>query len=338
MSRWNEFLTGRGYDAGDATPDMSAAATGGDVIADLSHVTAIRIAGPDATRFLQNQLTNDLAALPDPGAQPSGYCNPQGRLVAVLDLLRLGDAYTALCASDVATPLEERLVKYRLRARVDIGAGGGDGVLAGVSGSRVIEAITPLVGPVDATPYAVTPFESGWTLGMPGDRPRVALFAPASAMEGVWARATTVATPVGRGAWELLDVRQGLPVVRESTMEAFVPQMVNLERVGGVSFTKGCFPGQEIVARLHYRGALKRRMALAHVDTEYIVPPGTPIVSTGTTKVGQVVRSAPAEDGGCELLAVLNLDAMEGPLHVADADGARLAIRSLPYSVAETSP
>ena len=138
-------------------------------------------------------------------------------------------------------------------------------------------------------------------------------------------------------SWDLLDIRAGIPVITAATQEAFVPQMVNLDVLGGVSFEKGCYPGQEIVARMHYRGTLKQRMYLAHVEGTEQPQPGDKLYSPafGEQSSGTIVNAAAAPDGGSDVLAVVQIAAggTNSEVHWKNPAGPRLTFRTLPYSV-----
>jgi folate-binding protein YgfZ len=136
--------------------------------------------------------------------------------------------------------------------------------------------------------------------------------------------------------WEWLDLQAGVPTITEPTREAFVPQMANLDLIGGLSFSKGCYPGQEIVARMHYLGRLKQRMYLAHVTTDAPPQPGDKLYSTdlGTQASGTVVNAAPSPTGGYDLLAVMQIEsADQQAMHWKTPDGPVLEMLELPYEV-----
>jgi folate-binding protein YgfZ len=141
------------------------------------------------------------------------------------------------------------------------------------------------------------------------------------------------ATPAGTDAWDWTSIRAGIPTIVAATQDAFVPQMANFELVGGVSFRKGCYPGQEIVARTQYRGILKRRMARAHVQSPTRPVPGQSLYGAafGEQAAGTVVNAAPARDGGWDLLAVAQIDSLRaGDLHLDSASGTALRILDHP--------
>jgi folate-binding protein YgfZ len=141
---------------------------------------------------------------------------------------------------------------------------------------------------------------------------------------------------VGTPCWEWLEIRNGIPLLTPATQEQFVPQMANMEIIGAVNFQKGCYPGQEIVARTQYLGQSKRRMALAHVEAERPPQPGDELYASAVDAqpIGMVVNAQAAPDGGYDLLAVLQTaNISEGAVHLKSADGPPLGIQPLPYAV-----
>ncbi|MBI2289829.1 MAG: folate-binding protein YgfZ, partial [Betaproteobacteria bacterium] len=142
------------------------------------------------------------------------------------------------------------------------------------------------------------------------------------------------AAPVGPAVWDWLDIRAGIPFITPATQDQFVPQMANLDAIGGVSFNKGCYPGQEIVARMHYLGRLKQRMYLASVAADEAPQPGDKLYSadTGEQSCGMIVNAAAAPDGGFDMLAVMQIEsAQRGEVHWKSPDGPRLKFSDLPY-------
>ena len=141
---------------------------------------------------------------------------------------------------------------------------------------------------------------------------------------------------VGSGAFWWSEIDAGVPTVFPATQEKFVPQMINLEVVGGVSFSKGCYPGQEVVARSQYRGKLKRRMQLAHCAAS--APAGADVFAAGDTEpAGTVVMAASAPDGGFDLLIECPLEKTGAPLRLGSAEGPALALRTLPYELVDVT-
>jgi folate-binding protein YgfZ len=176
--------------------------------------------------------------------------------------------------------------------------------------------------------------EAGYVIRVAEDK-FVLSVAPERAAD-VWQALRQTAAPVGAPVWDWLRLNAGIPMIVAATQEQFVPQMVNLEVIGGVSFQKGCYPGQEIVARSQYLGKLKRRMFLAHADAE--AAPGDSLYSAdlGGQASGTVVNAAPAPTGGFDLLAVAQVEsAATQPLHLKAPDGAVLHLKPLPYAIPE---
>jgi len=177
-------------------------------------------------------------------------------------------------------------------------------------------------------------------LAIEDDVAHVVLDAPAkrnaldeAALAERWAALTTMLRPVGEPCWAWLEIVHGAPWITKATQEQFVPQMINLELLGGVSFHKGCYPGQEIVARTQYRSKTTRRMHLARVSVE--PPAGAALYADalGDQACGTVVNAAPAPDGGWDLLAVLHPDATQSAIHLATRQGAMLTLREPPYPI-----
>jgi hypothetical protein len=227
-----------------------------------------------------------------------------------------------------------RLRMFVLTSKVTLEDAGDELVGLGVAGA---EAEALLASRIDAMPNAPgTVLESGplSVLRIEGPAPRFQVFGPVEAVSVLWEALAEKATPVGEDAWVLQDIRAGLPVVHLQTRESFVPQMANLQLVNGVSFTKGCYPGQEIVARMQYLGTLKRRMYRANVESDQRPLPGQEIYGAGSAEAqGTVVEARPDPEGGYQLLAVLNIAAADaGDLHLGDPSGPALRLEELPYA------
>jgi folate-binding protein YgfZ len=281
------------------------------LIADLSHNALIGVSGDDATAFLHGQFTNDVESLPVDGAQWNGWCSPKGRLLATFLLIRRGDGYLMLLPAEIAPAIMKRLQMFVLRSKVKIADATGQYARRGLMGERA--------GP---RPMQVEESNGSIVVGLAPAR-FIALMPPDKAP----------AANSSVDAWELAAIRSGVPIITAATQEAFVPQMANFELVGGVSFKKGCYPGQEIVARMQYRGGLKRRMALAHVAGAERPEPGQSVYSGafGEQSAGTIVNAAPAPEGGFDALVVAQIESIErGDLRWKAPDGPRLEIRSHP--------
>lgn len=342
MPDWMAFLSARGArvvagvvaDFGDPRGEL-AAARSDSVLADLSHLGVLRFAGADALTFLHGQVSNDVKGLGSEQARPAGYCTPKGRLLANFLLLCEADGVLMLLSRDVLAGVEKRLRTYVLRSKVTVSDATTAFVVLGASGPGAPDAVGAALGtPAPADVYAVTRSESGVAVRVPGDR--FVVVAPRAASEAVWARLAGSLRPVGTPAWQWLEIAHGLPLVTVATQEELVPQMANLELVGAVSFDKGCYPGQEIVARSQYLGQVKRRTHRAAVATSEPPRAGEHVYESGdaTQTAGIVINAAPAPDGGYEVLAALQTASVErADLHLRAPDGPALRLLPLPYAI-----
>jgi folate-binding protein YgfZ len=204
----------------------------------------------------------------------------------------------------------------------------------GLSGPTAETLLTNVLGSAPANIYDSITHDNVTIIRLPGPHARFELIASQARLIPLWQSLTAKAMPVGAGPWSWFDIMAGVPVILPATAEEYVPQMANLELVDGVSFTKGCYPGQEIVARMHYLGRLKQRMFRAHVDVTVPPLPGTSVYAADLPgqSTGSVLYAQPAPEGGCDLLLVAHLSSQEtGELHLGGSEGARLLIKGLPY-------
>lgn len=288
----------------------------------------IRASGEDAAPFLHNLLTNDISHLAPGEARRAALCTAKGRMIASFLIWREGDDYLLQLSADILPGILKKLSMYVLRSKVKLADISAERTLIGVIGPD----IDALVGP--QPPMTCSAFEGGTAIRLDADRCLLAV--PANATDAVTAKFTGKATPADLGAWLLGEIEHGIPRIVAATQEAFVPQMVNYETeaVGGVSFKKGCYPGQEVVARTHYLGKVKRRMVRVKLETAF--PPGTDVFTpeAGEQHCGAVVLTAPAPAGGFEsLLVVQSSGAQADAVHVGKPDGPKAQLLPLPYSV-----
>lgn len=303
----------------------------------LAGHTAAKVTGDDAAAFLQAQLVNDVQQLTPGRTQLSGWCNPKGRLLAVLRLFRDEAHWLLRLPTELAEPTLQRLRLFVLRSRVTIEPLGDQWLGLGLWGAGATETLRAAGLPAPATPEEVAWHQGVAVLHVPGDPRRFELWGPTGPVEA--AAAALRQAGAGEAApqdWELEEIRAGLPEIYAATREQFVPQTVNMDLVGALSFTKGCYPGQEIVARTKYLGRLKRRMFRLHAPQGRAAEPGLPVfrpARSPTDPAGTVVRAAPA-GAGIELLASLRIeDAEAGGLTLGTPDGPALERLELPYAV-----
>ena len=337
-SNWQDFLAsvgarleaGEACDFGDAQAELKAAA-GDTVLAPLTQFGVIRATGEDAASFLHNLFSNDVQHLGRERAERCGFCSPKGRLLADFLIWREGQDYLLQLSSAIQPGMLKKLGMYVLRSKVKLSDANSDIVLLGVAGTGAAAALKALGAGIPSSQYDVLRFDAGTAIRL--DEHRIQLAVHANAAVPVWNKLASLARPVGTPAWRWLEIAAGVPHITSATQEEFVPQMANLELIGGVSFTKGCYPGQEIVARTKYLGKVKRRTYRASVQSD-CPQPGTDLFSPDLAdqSCGKVIEAAPSPSGGCELLASMLMSSAEaGDVRVGSADGPRLSFLALPY-------
>lgn len=311
------------------------AALDSDILADLSHFALVRVSGDDRRDFLQGQFSNDIR-LADAGAsQLSSYCSPKGRMLAIFRLFERENTFYLQMPAEIMEPTVKRLGMFILMSKVVLEDASDELVRFGLSGPNAEKILGEELGStLSGIDDSLT--HDGITLiRLPGLQPRFEIISAAAQAQALWQALVGKAKPVGSDVWSLLDIQAGIPTLFEGTVEAFVPQMVNLHLVNGLSFKKGCYPGQEIVARMQYLGKLKRRMYLAHADSDERPSPGDALFSAETQSgqgTGTVVQAAAAPEGGYDLLVVAEIKSLEsGEVHLESENGPVLTFRELPY-------
>lgn len=315
---------------GNPAAELQATAQG-NVITDLSHLGLLQIEGDDAVTFLQGQVTNDVKQLNGSNSHYSGYCNPKGRMLALfLAFVHNGHLHLQL-NGELTENIAKRLKMYVLRSKVTISNISDSIIRIGIAGPQAATTLNALFGDAPQAPHQLISLETVTLLQLPGTTPRFEIFTDPENAADIWAQLQQTSTPIGASCWDWLDIQAGIPDVTPATVEAFVPQMLNLDLLEGINFKKGCYTGQEIVARTHYLGKVKRRTHLAHVEVPATPQAGDPVYGTGSTEaVGMVVSAAPAPRGGFDLLVELRLESLEaGAVHLAGQDGPLLAVTPL---------
>jgi len=339
---WQSFLEslgavikdGRVLHFGDASAEIRYALDQ-PIVADLSDLSLIQFAGEDAQTYLQGQLSNDLRQLDGSNSQLTSYCTPKGRILANFLLWQNApQSYLAQLPASLREPIQKRLNMFVLRAKVKVSDASDAWVRLGVGGPGAQAVLESVLGAVPSAAHGLLAHASGSILRLPGDLFEL-LIAPDQAAT-IWNKLTQQAKPVGTAVWDGLMIRAGIPTILPGTQEAFVPQMINYELIGGVNFKKGCYPGQEIVARTQYLGKLKRRMYVGKLILETAPQPGDELFSADMPDQasGIIVNAAPAPSGGYDVLAVLQIASAEGnAMHWKSLDGPTLTLGVLPYAI-----
>jgi folate-binding protein YgfZ len=327
---WQEFLGASGAridngvvdNFGDAAAEL-AAARDATVIAPLSHLGLLECTGEEAKTFLHNQVTSDINHLGADAAQHSAWCSGKGRMVASFLLFRNGPDFLIQLSADLVPMIHKRLQMYILRAKVKVADLSGSRELIGLSGPQAEAALLAAKLPLPGKALDSAAFEHGKVIRL--DTTRFEIIVASDAAPELWRQLAASARPVGTPAWQWLDIKAGIPLIGAATKEEFVPQMANFDQLGGVSFHKGCYPGQEVIARTQYLGKVKRH--LYRIAASAPLAAGNPIYSPENPEhpCGMVANAAPAPDGGYVALAVIQevfVDA--GDLELGAPGGPRL--------------
>lgn len=301
------------------------------VLCDLGQFGTLRVAGEEAETFLQNLLSNDIRMVDVGHAQLNSLNTAKGRMLASMLIRRDGADYLLQLPRALCEPLRKKLSMYVLRAKVKVSDASDELVTLGLSGAQAEDALKALSSELPQQPFEVSHGDAASLLKL-GDH-RYQISATPERAEALWMELSLKAQPAGNACWDWLNIRAGIPAILPQTQEQFVAQMVNFEVIGGVSFKKGCYPGQEIVARMQHLGKPKRRMYLAHVDGA-VPQPGEELFSADMTDQasGMIVNAAAAPGGGYDVLAVVHIASHDAhPVHLGSLAGARLQFLPLPY-------
>ena len=340
-SDWGSFLTNNGaiiengqiIHFGDVGTEQNAAINS-EVLCDLGHLGLIRISGADAKTFLQGQFSNDVNEVSPTLSQLNSYNSPKGRMYASFRLYQLGDDYLIQIPRENIEPTLKRLQMFVMRSDVKLQDISDDMLGLGISGPKAEEILAKQFNQVPDSVDACVTWDNGLIARIPGVQTRFIVICRAADAQAYWQGLSGQCKPCGPQAWTLLDIRTGIPNIYLATREEFVAQMVNFHSINGVNFKKGCYPGQEIVARMHYLGKLKKRMYRVNIDTAVLPAINTAIFTAGNEQnVGQLVDCCTAPDNTCEALIVLQIKNAGDELHLATADGPDIKLLDLPYEV-----
>jgi folate-binding protein YgfZ len=297
----------------------------------------ISFTGDDAAAFLHAQLTSDVAGLRAPATQYSGYCSAKGRLLATFLVWRLEEEILLQLPASLREAVQTRLARYVLRAKVTIADATPRYALFGAAGDGAAAALSRQFEYVPASIHQVSRAGDLRVTAIPIDR--YVLLVPAERAGETRSSLEAVFQKRGGDDWTALDVTAGIPLITAATQDEYVPQMVNLDLVGGVSFSKGCYPGQEIVARMHYLGRLKQRLYRIRVDGARSLAAGQSLYSAefGSEQAsGAILYPGARDERGVEALAVVQkASAGANDVRYLALDGPRLEFLPLPYTLPE---
>ena len=340
-NKWMDFLTSCGATFNEQREiefKTEVRSLSGDLlVTDLSWLGLLEVSGEDQKTFLQGQLTNDINAISSTLSHLSGLCTPKGRLRALFTIVtRKGSLYLQLPYTMLEDNLK-RLKMFVLMSKVELNNVSDELVRIGIAGDKAEKYLQEAGFTIPSQTNIVSENNDMQLIRLAGSSARFQCIGSIDAISKLWQKLSDNAQLINSSHWRLLDILSGTPNVFPETNEIFIPQMLNLQALNGISFKKGCYTGQEVVARMQYLGKLKRRMYLAHCDSEELPVPGTELHSATSTSgqgSGNIVDAQASPRGGIDLLAVITNDAAENQdIYLDETLKIPLIIQELPYSL-----
>ena len=306
----------------------------GDFFALQDHLGHISFSGDDAAHFLHNQITNDVEHIGTNRARLAGYCSPKGRLLASLLVWRDTESIIVQLPRELLAGIQKRLQMFVLRAKVKLHDVSADTVVFGLMGDTAAVVLQRWFATLPSTSFEKIDNTFGTLIRLPeaAGKSRWQWCMPAATAAEVVPVLCAQLPYADASRWRLTDIQAAMPMITAATQEKFVPQMINFEAIGGVDFKKGCYPGQEIVARSQYLGKLKRRMVPASIDAD-VVEAGMEVFSNtdGQQPCGMIVNTERGGDQRMHCLVEIKLAALEtGSVHLG-VGGPVLQFSALPY-------
>jgi len=310
---------------------LSTAAQDSGLVTPLTSLAVLHVAGADAAHFLHSQLTQSITDLGEHTTCLAAWCNAKGRARALVRVVPSDTGFLLLGHAETLQAIRPKLQMFILRAEVALTDLSESEPLMGMAGPTADSLLIEAVGTLPQVAGGLVRAGDLHVVAIPGLQGlRYLILAPAEQMRALWARYASALTQGDEPFWQWLDIQAGLPDITPATQDAFVPTMLNLEPLGGISYDKGCYPGQEVVARMHYLGSLKRRLYRAALPADPPAP-GAAVTQADGREAGTVVSAAQAPQGGSELLAVLRIEAAGDDAELA-IDDSPLTLLELPYA------
>lgn len=320
---------------GNRDAEQQAAVTS-NVLCELTHLGFIAASGEEAQEFLQNQLSNDIKQVSEHHSQLNAHCTAKGRALALFRVFQYHDRYYLQLPAEQIEAMLKRLRMFVLRSKVTL-QDDTQMIAFGLAGPNASEIVASLGTDAPQQDNQCVTTGKLSVCKIPGTQDRYIILGETQNAIEAWTQLQPQTVACSHHAWRYLDILAGIPQIYPANTEAFVPQMINLHSIDGVSFKKGCYPGQEVVARMHYLGKLKRRMYLAHVDIDQQPQVGGMVFAKNDQSkegIGKIVDAEPNPGGGFDLLTVLQIASAEaGPTHLNSPEGPELKIQDLPYEV-----
>ncbi|MFZ6710389.1 YgfZ/GcvT domain-containing protein [Undibacterium sp. TC9W] len=341
---WEDFLYSQGaivenLNTTGFTPHWQSDALQTGFIAPLTDLGLIRVTGEDAPSFLHNQLSNDVEHLGLTELRRAAYCTPKGRMLASVVYWKDGQDIILQLSKSIQATVQKRLQMFVLRAKAKLHDINAEYVVLGLGGAAAPAALKEWFPELPAKVDQKLSNEYGSLLRLAdaSNAPRYQWIAPVETAQQAWPKLITQLKAVNTGAWRVTEIQAGIAIVIAGTQEKFVPQMINFELIGGVNFKKGCYPGQEIVARSQYLGKLKRRMAIALVHAKSVAA-GTEVFHSDDVSqpCGMIVNAEQhQEDSSLALIEMKLADQESGQLSLGSAAGSAIELLPLPYAITD---
>lgn len=338
---WQTFLDAQGISHVDKAANslndqagFGALALGAAVIP-LQDYGLIRFSGEETINFVHGQVSSDVKKLPSQGAQYSSYSTPKGRMLASMLLMRDGEQLDLMLPRTLLAATQKRLSMFVMRSKTKASDVSDSVVLLGLLGPKAIAIANQVLGRIPEETMGSSVSDSIQLVRLSGDR--LLLILPVTQAIAIWPHLIQAgAIPAAQSLWTLSDIQQGIVWVQAETQEAFVAQMANMELIGAVSFKKGCYPGQEIVARTQYLGKLKRRAMRISSSVQLTVGESVYSPEMNGQASGTIAMAAPSGPNSWEGLIVVQTASVEHGLHLEHPEGALLSVLPLPYALETT--
>jgi folate-binding protein YgfZ len=350
--KWEQFLSSQGAQRNEldlittfGQPELERyLIKNGPVVTDLSHMALIKVSGADAKEFLQGQLSSDINEVTENKAQMSAYCDPQGNALAIFNVFKYIDNYYLAFENTLLEVVTKRLNMFILRSDVTLTIMNQDLVQIGFAGE---------FGDLDIQRRLNTKVKEIWETGnvqqesledvlvikVPGPYHKYYIVGPCDQMIEVWKQIRINSDVTNYYDWQLLDIAAGVPSLNQYSSGQYTAQFLNLDKFNAINFKKGCFPGQEIIARLHYRGKVAKRMVRLRLESEKLLEIATSFYATdeaGTKIKFDMIAQQADIFGGSLALAITTLKPLEKLMgELSDESGQKITIEPLPYRITE---
>lgn len=312
----------------------------GSVVCDLSNQGLIKVHGEDAESFLQNQFTNDIRNITIDTHQLTAWCSPKGRIIATFRVFKKANSYYLSLSHDLIEHVIKKLRLYVMMSKVTIEDVSETIIHFGFTGEHAEEKLAEILEAQSAhlptETSQTTSYKTVSILRLPSSIPCFEIFSEIDDAKTLWDNCANKAAQASNDRWAYLNIRSGLPQISEANTESWIPQMVNYIAVDGVDFKKGCYPGQEVVARLNYLGKTKRRMYRIRINTKQLPNINDTIISETDKQAGKILNAAKSPNGHIEALSVLKIAESEKPLTLSLDENATIKLLELPYSLNES--